>query len=58
VLLACFVSVLWVFVDRCSVVFRFVLAFELTGCCAFFVLSCFVACPFVSAFSLCCGRWG
>jgi len=41
VLLACSVSVLWVLVDRCSVLFRFVLAFELTGCCAFL---CWVVC--------------
>jgi len=35
-----------VLVDSCSVLLRFVLAFELTGCCAFFVLGCLVACPF------------
>jgi len=58
VLLACSVSVLWVFVESGCVLFRFVLAFELTGCCAVFVLGCFVACPFVSASSLCCRRWG
>jgi len=40
VLLACSVNVLWVFVDSCCVLFRFVQAFELIGCCAFFVLGC------------------
>jgi len=39
-------------------VFVFVLAFELTGCCAFFWLGFFVARLFVSAFSLRCIRWG
>jgi len=45
-------------VESCCVLFRCVLAFEMTGCCAFFVLGCFVACPFVSEFSLRCRRWG
>jgi len=36
VLRAWCVSALWVFVDSCCVLFRFVLAFELTGCCAVF----------------------
>jgi len=35
VLPSCSVSVLWVFVESCCMFFRFVLAFELTGCCAF-----------------------
>jgi len=47
-----------VLVDSCSVLFRFLLAFGLAGCCAFFVLGLFVACPFVSAISLYCIRCG
>jgi len=35
VLLSCSVSVLCVFVESGCVLFRFLLAFELTGCCAF-----------------------
>jgi len=56
--LSWFVGVSWFFVESCSVLFRFVLAFELTGCCTFFVLGCFAACPFVSALSWCCVRSG
>jgi len=57
VLLSWFVGVLWFLLRVVVCSFGLCWLSSGQGVARFFVLGCFVACPFVSVFSLCCVRW-